>query len=439
MKRITPFRKWLAAIGWNVPPTRAGDEARVDRPEAPLEERLITAWRAVENKKSQRDIDAAKTIFESAHSSSDPGTAEEGTAGLAAIASIMAGGGIDEHADELTGLHPFCRELRFNVYGLDEAHCGKWGFINSLGQVVVPPRWQSVHPETEGLIGVKRDGLWGFIDKTGGEVIPLRWEAVYWFRQGLAAVRENGKWGFIDRQGNIRLPPQWDETYAFHEGMATVTQDRKSGCIDRDGKLVIPLEWDNFPSVYEGLAWAKKNHQWRLLDREGTEVLAPFAPAEDGDQVSEFSEGMATMEHNGMTSLIDRRGKVVIPAEPGLSSIDRFSERLIQRKDVTGRTGYVDRTGRFVLPGRWQFAGRFRDGLAAVLRGDQWGMVDRSGQEVIPPIWDGISLQEGGLFQALQYLGEKAGGFDTAPGRMCYLDSTGKIIWNSDGKGVGAR
>jgi len=66
-------------------------------------------------------------------------------------------------------------------------------------------------------------------------------------------------------------------------------------------------------------------------------------------------------------------------------------------------------------------------------------MVDRSGREAIPPIWDGISQKEGGLFQALQYLGEKASGFDTAPGRMCYLDSTGKIIWNSDGKGVGVR
>jgi hypothetical protein len=135
-----------------------------------------------------------------------------------------------------------------------------------------------------------------------------------------------------------------------------------------------------------------------------------------------------------MTSLIDRRGKVVIPAEPGLSWIDRFSERLIQRKDVMGRTGYVDRTGRFVLPGRWQFAGRFRDGLAAVMRGNKWGMIDRAGQEVIQPIWDGISLKEGGLFQALQYLGEKASGFDSAPGRMCYLNSTGKIIWSSDEK-----
>ena len=40
----------------------------------------------------------------------------------------------------------------------------------------------------------------------------------------------------------------------------------------------------------------------------------------------------------------------------------------------TGESGESGESGSAVLPGRWQFAGRFRDGLAAVLRGDQWGM-----------------------------------------------------------------
>lgn len=53
-----------------------------------------------------------------------------------------------------------------------------------------------------------------------------------------------------------------------------------------------------------------------------------------------------------------------------------------------GMTGYIDRTGRVVIPAVYYNGGDFSEGLAAVRRGGYFGFIDAAGREVIPAVYD---------------------------------------------------
>ena len=91
-----------------------------------------------------------------------------------------------------------------------------------------------------------------------------------------------------------------------------------------------------------------------------------------------------------------------------------------------GKRGYVDGTGRLVIPQRFNWARAFREGLAAVRLAGKWGFVDPDGRLAIPCQYDSArSFSEG---RAAVRLGEKWGYID-ADGRaateMVYEEAFG--------------
>jgi hypothetical protein len=52
---------------------------------------------------------------------------------------------------------------------------------------------------------------------------------------------------------------------------------------------------------------------------------------------------------------------------------------------VNGKTGYLDRAGKFVLPPRWDQAGPMDGGYATVRVGGKWGLIDKTGAVRVAP------------------------------------------------------
>ena len=88
---------------------------------------------------------------------------------------------------------------------------------------------------------------------------------------------------------------------------------------------------------------------------------------------------------DGKWGYIDRSGRIVIP--PRFESAQRFSEGLASVA-LDGRRGYIDATGELVLVPEQEPAGpihrQFAGGLAAVRVGKGIGFIDRAGKLVIP-------------------------------------------------------
>lgn len=87
-----------------------------------------------------------------------------------------------------------------------ESMSGKWGYINSVGQMVIRPRYDSALPFREGMAAVEQRGKWGFVNLQGRQVCKCVYQEVRDFNYGYALVKKDGKWGAINEDGELIVP-----------------------------------------------------------------------------------------------------------------------------------------------------------------------------------------------------------------------------------------
>jgi len=134
--------------------------------------------------------------------------------------------------------------------------------------------------------------------------------------------------------------------------------------------MVIKPQFDSAETFHDGLA---------LVTQGGTKI--------------DLGEGVST-RMMGKPGYIDRTGKFVI--QPGKYAFaNSFSEGLaavwISSPCDRSCYGYIDTTGKLVLPQKYQTADTFVKGTAAVrMPDDKWGVIDKTGRFIIPPNYDGV-------------------------------------------------
>ena len=234
---------------------------------------------------------------------------------------------------------------------------GKWGYINSSGQIVIEPQFAGAEDKTTIMVfGVRDAGAtWLTVSPEFPQVEP--------FSEGLAAVcdAQSGKWGYMDRAGTMVIKPQFGKAHGFSEGLAAVLVDGKYGYIDKAGSMVVKPQFDYGLAFSEGLARVTVGRKYGFIDKTGSMVIKPeFAWA------LSFSEGLAAVDR-----IAWRRGNV-LKGRPGY---------------YEGKFGYIDKTGKLVIERQFALAGHFSEGLAAVLVPGKWkwGYIDKTGKYVWEP------------------------------------------------------
>lgn len=136
---------------------------------------------------------------------------------------------------------------------------------------------------SEGRAWFEENRKFGFIDSTGVAVIPPRFDEVYFFHEGRAPVKLNELWGFIDKDGRVVVEPQYTKVDRFSHGLAGVCREGLCGYIDTSGKVVIPLAYGSASSCGPELCAVEVDDNWGLIDRKGAWVWKPGqTPTGDG-------------------------------------------------------------------------------------------------------------------------------------------------------------
>lgn len=208
--------------------------------------------------------------------------------GLAAVRRNGKWGFINTHGEEVI---PCIYQDSFNYFS-DDPKYGfsngfaivaresdnelKYGLINNLGEEIVPCHYDDVNFFNDGLAAVRKNDKWGFVNTDGIEVISCTYSEVSDFSEGLAAVRKNGKWGFVNTTGKLVIPCKYDNAKPFSEGLAAIMkiykkgkhETQKWGYINKKGGLKIPIRItaDDVGDFHEGLAWVNihnnENTDW---------------------------------------------------------------------------------------------------------------------------------------------------------------------------------
>ncbi len=208
---------------------------------------------------------------------------------------------------------------------------------------------------------VARGEKHGYIDKTGRLVIPFIFDAAEDFSEGLAAVEVKDRWGYIDKTGKFVIPPRFRLAFPFVSGRA----------------LVVVRQYPTGTYTMHKLGYIDSSGKVAIQLKEALDSRSLHVI----HQELFFADGLVSVEQNNKFGFMDKTGKPVIPAR--YDDAGPFSEGLAAVK-IGGQYGYIDRSGKMVIPPRFKEAASFAEGLAAVtLNGSQGGFIDTSGKLVI--------------------------------------------------------
>ena len=114
------------------------------------------------------------------------------------------------------------------------------------------------------------------------------------------------------------------------------------------------------------------------------------------DTTNPFSEGLMCVEKDNKYGFVDKTGKEVIPCI--YEEADNFSDGLaLVRRVGEYNYGYIDKTGKVVIPCNYVYAESFSEGLAAVGNSKgEYGYIDKLGNLVVPYTYDSASNYEEG-------------------------------------------
>lgn len=321
----------------------------------------------------------------------------------------------------------------------------KFGFVDKMGNMIVPAKYDDVADFKEGRAWVANRGeddqyRCGYIDLEGKEVIPIKYKVSsvegankISFSEGLAAVPmrtdnyDSPIYGYIDKMGNEVIPAKFSIAGDFKNGIASVdldkyidktgkllsnndlrthdeivifSQDEKMGLKHLNGKIVVPCKYDIVQNFSEGMAAVCEETLWGYVDSLGNNIIPclyrsvnyydngvmdDWGEYGSPDEANDFHEGLVMVMRNRMAVFFNKQGKTVIPFV--YKRAKDFSEGFAAVK-TTQKWGFVDKEGNNVIPCRYDTVASFKEGLAAAVKNGKCGYVNANGQEIVPFIFD---------------------------------------------------
>lgn len=226
----------------------------------------------------------------------------------------------------------------------------QWGFINHLGEIVIPIEFYSALPFNKfGLAMVSNADGWGFINQFGKMVTPQYYmvggfndNGLSWFAKGRSF--ETVKYGFMNLQGETVIEAKFKSVSNFSaNGLAYFEQNELFGFIDTMGNQVIPAIFDSVSDFKYGIAWVEKDGKYGIIDTVGQYIVEPIF-----DEIDDFQlGGLAIFRQNKKYGIINRQGKIIV--EPIYYRIEKFAENGLARVKKNRSWGFIDIQGNFVI------------------------------------------------------------------------------------------
>lgn len=174
---------------------------------------------------------------------------------------------------------------------------GKWRYIDRKGKTVIDADYDwcwsfeefyhsdlgfrglarvnngLVKPSVTGL-GTHDGGKYGLINTKGEIVLPIEYDEIMNFDEldrSRWMILKDSLWGLIDDKAKMVVTPQYDYMKYYH-GYATVSKNNTWGLINKRGKEVIPLVYDSIAYTSSGSYHVVKEGSSMLLNARGKVV-----------------------------------------------------------------------------------------------------------------------------------------------------------------------
>lgn len=134
-----------------------------------------------------------------------------------------------------------------NIYREKDLPKGKYGIIDSCGNIIVDFEYDSISPIEDDLAIVVKGAQMGVINEFGSIIVPVSYDIIEEFIDGYASVKCGNKWGIIDASGDIVIPIEYEKALSYsesqfvmQEGNDILTFNSKGELIEQSKEYIIP-------------------------------------------------------------------------------------------------------------------------------------------------------------------------------------------------------
>lgn len=277
---------------------------------------------------------------------------------------------------------------------------GKFGLVNSQGKLLTKYWYEHLGDKRK-----SRD-IWQLVyfkekptssrKKYLKKLVTYKYspsEYLYYY-DTLALVKRNGLWGLINQQGVEVVTPKYDNISNFKNGYAFIWKNGKMGVINQDFKEVLAPIYLDIRAPYQGVFRVNSKDtgilyegKWSLIIGGG-KVLTKLKY----DTMTPFKEnGLAYVRYKDKCGYVDTSGREVVPLK--YASISGFQDGVaIAQMELNGVYGLVNKKGKEITPFKYHNIKGFNQGRAAasidgekyIPASGRWGIIDNQGREITP-------------------------------------------------------
>lgn len=264
------------------------------------------------------------------------------------------------NSDEVDFIIDFWAEICCYDKLIPKEREGVYGYENYKGELIVDYKYDKSYQFNEGLGFAKtkqENDKYVCIDNNGDEHFTIQTDFFCShehprFSDGLVLVSFNNKYFFLNKFGKTILAIDEKNAQPFSEGLAYVSDGRKSGFINKFGEMAIPMIYDfsyEITGFKNGLISIKKNNRAGVIDTDNN-IVIPF----NYQHVGPFIDGIALTVNYEKYNYIDINNNIIIPHIKDCFWAGDFSDGLAPIS-IRGKTGFIDKTGKFVIPPTYCF------------------------------------------------------------------------------------
>ena len=317
-----------------------------------------------------------------------------------------------------TKLRPFFEGLA--LFSNDE---NKWGYVDTLGQIAILPKYSLARPFSDGVaMVVDSTGFCSFIDRNGAILFRSTFTAKQWrgigdFHEGKVWFkRANGwVWGCYNKQGEEIIIPK------FHY------QIKLNG--EEDQTLPYHLAMDFSKGVAAVVAFSSDGKTFAsIIDSTGNKIILD-QNFKDISRFDEFGLARYTLKNQEGIGLLNSLGEKL--TKPVYAKINPFISGYAKVLGINKKWGLINIDGQQLIPCTYHQMGEVSEDLVAVKisQYDDWFYVDLENTVKIRGPFQSVNSFKGGV-TLVKYKSQEQ--FINKNGELIYL-KTGKPIFFSEG------
>lgn len=270
---------------------------------------------------------------------------------------------------------------------------GKFGCIDSIGNLIVEPKYDEITPFKNGFAMVRIGNFWGMINRKGKEVISCMHEYLGTPNEGRIEFKKNDKIGFLNTEGKVVIKPEYDRAIPFSEGKAAVFRQGLWGYIDTLGNTVIPFSYTNAKPFRDSLAPVQKDFRKYGYINVKNQPVIDFK----FDDAESFFEGVAFVNIDNNWAEINKKGE--IQKQNGFS-IGNSIAPPVEPLKIGAKWAFTDTQKRLVYPPQFDLVRPYWGDLIELIRVPEsttrtrlYGILNkRTGQIILKPDCEDIKL-----------------------------------------------